>query len=73
MDWPVRRGHLEVVKWLVEQKPETCRDHLMEKAAWHGHLDVVVYLYENTRQQDCGLVLGAAAKEGYVKVTIALM
>ncbi|CAI5722746.1 unnamed protein product [Peronospora farinosa] len=73
MDWPVCRGYLEMVKWLVEHKPEMCRDNLMEEAAWHGHLDVVVYLDGNTRQQGSEWGLGAAAKEGYAKVAIALM
>ncbi|CAH0485614.1 unnamed protein product [Peronospora farinosa] len=73
LDWSTCEENLEVVKWLVEHKPGMCRDDSMEKAAWRGHMNVVGYLDENTRQRGSELGLGAAAKEGYVKVVIVLM
>ncbi len=39
-------GHLEVVKWLHENRPECCTVRAMDWAAEHGHLEVVKWLQE---------------------------
>ena len=39
--------HLEVVKWLHENRTEGCSTYVMNYAAENGHLEVVKWLHEN--------------------------
>ena len=49
---PLAYGHLEVVKWLHENRTEGCSKCAMDWAAKNGHLDVVKFLHEN-RTEGC--------------------
>jgi ankyrin repeat protein len=44
MNWAARNGHLEVVKFLHENRSEGCTEKAMDWAAKNGHLEVVEYL-----------------------------
>jgi ankyrin repeat protein len=47
MDWAARAGHLEVVKFLSENRNEGCTTDAINWAARAGHLEVVKFLSEN--------------------------
>ena len=51
MNWAAENGHLEVVKWLSENRKE-CTEYAMDSAAKNGHLEVVKWLSEN-RKEGC--------------------
>jgi hypothetical protein len=42
-----RNGHLDVVKWLHENRTEGCTTYAMDWASRNGHLNVVKWLHEN--------------------------
>ena len=44
MDWAAENGHLDVVKFLHENRDEGCSKDAMDDAAKNGHIDVVEYL-----------------------------
>ena len=68
MTWAVRKGHLEVVKWLHENRQEGCTIDAMNWAAGRGHLDVMKWLHEN-RQEGCTTgAMDYAAEEGHLDV-----
>jgi hypothetical protein len=52
MDYAASNGHLEVAKFLHENRTEGCTKHAMDKAAMYGHLEVVKFLHEN-RTEGC--------------------
>src|SRR3989337_934342 len=45
-----KNGHIELVKWLHENRMEGCTIWAMEWAAQNGHLDIVKWLHENRRE-----------------------
>lgn len=51
MDAAASNGHLEVVKWLHENRIEGCSS-AMYYAALNGHLEVVKWLHENRNEGD---------------------
>ena len=42
-------GHLDVVKFLHENRTEGCTKYAMDYASRNGHLDVVKFLRKNRR------------------------
>jgi hypothetical protein len=52
MDSAAEAGHLDVVKWLHENRREGCTTAAMDRAANYGHLDVVQWLNSN-RSEGC--------------------
>ena len=44
MNYSAQNGHLEVVKWLHENRSEGRAEDAMSGAAKKGHLEVVKYL-----------------------------
>jgi Ankyrin repeats (many copies) len=48
--WNALLGHLEVVKWLHENRDEGCTGNAMWWAAKGGHLHVLQWLAENRRE-----------------------
>ena len=44
MDYAVYNGHLDVIKWLYENRTEGCTYQAMNWAVESGHLDVVEWL-----------------------------
>jgi ankyrin repeat protein len=47
MNLAAEKGHLEVIKWLHENRDEGCTSDAMDWAAKNGHQEVVKYLREN--------------------------
>jgi|SRR5215217_1642274 len=53
-DWAAYNGHLEVVKWLHENRTEGwCTKDAMDCAARGGHLEIVKWLHENRAETPC--------------------
>ena len=52
MDLAAFDGHLEVIKWLHENRTEGCTTDAMNWAAQNGHLEVVKFLHEH-RTEGC--------------------
>jgi hypothetical protein len=49
MDFAAMNGHLNVVKWLLKNKPEWCTFKSIKLAKRDGRLEVEKYLNENIR------------------------
>lgn len=47
MDEAAKNGHLEMVKWLHENRHEGCTGGAMDVASRHGHLDVSSSVSQN--------------------------
>jgi Ankyrin repeats (3 copies) len=47
MDYAAELGHLEIVKFLHNNRTEGCTIDAMESAADEGHLDIVKFLHNN--------------------------
>ena len=47
MDYAARYGHLDIVKWLHENRTEGCTTHAMNGTVRYGHLEIVKWLHEN--------------------------
>ncbi len=41
MDWAAENGHLEIVKWLHQNRNEGCTSNVMNGAAGKEHLEVI--------------------------------
>ena len=52
MDYAAKKGRLDVVKWLHDNRKEGCTTRAMNKAAKNGHVEIVKYLHEN-RTEGC--------------------
>ena len=68
MDWAAQEGHLQVVKWLHENRSEGCTSDAMDGAAQEGHLDVVKWLHENRSEGCTSDAMDGAAQEGHLDV-----
>ncbi|KAF1774155.1 Ankyrin repeat-containing domain [Phytophthora cactorum] len=66
MDAAALRGHLEVIKWLHENRSEGCSVHAMDSAAAGGHLDVVQWLHENRTEGCTTGAMDTAAAGGHL-------
>ena len=51
-NWAAGHGHLDVVKFLHENRTEGCTTWAMNSAAEDGHLEIVKFLHEN-RTEGC--------------------
>ena len=70
MDNAAKNGHLDVVKWLHENRIEGCTDDAMEKAAENGHYEIVKWLYKNRCEGCIGTsILSAYSNKHYQIVT----
>lgn len=58
-------GHLDIIKWLHENRKEGCVVEAMNGATINGHFEVVKWIYEN-RKEEC--TMDYAAKYGYFEV-----
>ncbi len=68
MNIAAANGHLEVIKWLHENRMEGCTTCAMDRAAENGHLDVVKWLHENRNEGCTTDAMDYAASNGYEKI-----
>ena len=68
MNLAARNGHLEVVKWLHQNRTEGCTTDAMDHAASNGHLDVVKWLHQNRKEGCTKDAMDWAAGNGHLEV-----
>lgn len=68
MDNAARSGHLEMVKWLHENRSEGCSTRAMDGAASSGHLEVVEWLHQNRTEGGSRAAIDRAAYNGHLEV-----
>ena len=61
-------GHLDVVKWLHENRTEGCSVAAMDWAAKNGHLEVVKWLHVNRTEGCTEDAMDCAAENGHLEV-----
>jgi hypothetical protein len=61
-------GHLDVIKWLHENRIEGCTRDVMSGAAYNGHLDIVKWLYENRTDGFAAGGMCLAAWSGHLNI-----
>ncbi len=68
MDYAARYGHLDVIKWLHENRIEGCTPYAMLWASANDHLDVIKFLHEN-REEGCSVwAMNRAAASGHLHI-----
>ena len=66
MDGSAAYGHLEMVKWLHQNRTEGCTTIAMGWAAGNGHLETVKWLHLNRTE---GCTTGAISwAKGYIEI-----
>ncbi|GMF80442.1 unnamed protein product [Phytophthora fragariaefolia] len=68
MDIAAGEGHLEVVKWLHNNRSEGCTFQAIDRAASNGHLEVVQWLHSNRSEGCSSDALYRAAEHGHFDV-----
>ena len=68
MDLAATYGHLDIVKWLHENRKEGCTVHAMDASAQHGDLPMLVWLHENRREGCTVKATQNAQKNGHEDV-----
>ena len=68
MDWAAFYGHLDVIKWLHENRKEGCTTDAMDFAAGNGHLEVVKWLHENRKEGCTGDAMDLASENGHLEI-----
>ena len=70
MNPAAENGHMDVVKWLHENRREGCTTDAMKWAAGNGRLDILKWLYERKPRKDgcTGDAMIEAAKNGHLKI-----
>ena len=60
--------HLEVVKWLHENRSEGCTSEAMDSAALNGHIEVIKWLHENRSEGCTESTMDEAAEYGHLEI-----
>lgn len=68
MDSAAEFGHLDVVKWLHENRKEGCTTDAMDLAASNGHLHVIQWLHEHREEGCTTSAMDFAAGNGHLHV-----
>ena len=63
-----KNGHLEIVKFLHENRSEGCTAWTMDFAAENGHLEVVKFLHENRSEGCTKWAMNNAAENGHLEI-----
>jgi hypothetical protein len=63
MDGAAGQGHLDVVKWLHENRKEGCTGNAMNAAAGGDHFEVVKWLFLNRKEGDIENALCKARRQ----------
>ncbi|GMF55135.1 unnamed protein product [Phytophthora fragariaefolia] len=74
LDCAASGGHLGVVKWLHERRPEigSCTTAALDGAASNGHLQMVKWLHANRREGGTYHAMDGAAAGGHLEVLMFL-
>lgn len=62
------KGAIDMVKFLLERRPDTCTPSVMDDAAANGHLEIVQYLHENRAEGCTKEAMDRAAISGHLDV-----
>lgn len=65
-------GHLGIIRWLHENRPDDFCSNAMDLAAANGHQDVVEWLFENRREGFTSAALIKAAANGHLNILCIL-
>ena len=68
MNLAAENGHLEVVKWLSENRKEGCTTDAMDRAARNGYFEVVKWLSKNRKEGCTSNAIDWAAEKGHLEV-----
>ena len=68
MDEAAENGHLNIVKWLHENRTEGCSTKAIDDAAGNGFLDVVKWLHENRTEGCTTSAIDLAAISGHFDI-----
>ncbi len=68
INWASQNGHLEVVKWLHENRTEGCTTDAMDFASFDGYLEVVKWLHENRTEGCTTQAMNGATEFGHLEV-----
>lgn len=72
MDVAISRGHLDMVKFLHENRTEGCSSNALRRATDNVCVDVVKWLIENKPDQYTNDTLNSAAQSGNFELVMAL-
>ncbi|CAM9807490.1 unnamed protein product, partial [Ectocarpus sp. 13 AM-2016] len=67
-DWAAAQGHLEVVRWLLENRDEGCTESAVDGACWNGHEATVRWLVCGRKQAGSERALDYAASTGRIEL-----
>ena len=67
-DWAARKGHVELLRWLLEVAYDSCTQYAMNWAARNGHMDVLVFLKERGDAECTNAAADWAAARGHDRV-----
>lgn len=71
MDLAAKRGHLDIVEWLHNNRTEGCTTYAVDLAAMNGHTRVVKWLLDN-RSEGGVQAIDLAAKNGHLNMVVWL-
>jgi hypothetical protein len=67
-DWAARKGHIELLKWLLVNTNEGCTTYAMDYAARNGHMNVLLWLYDNREEGCTNAAADWAASKGHLHI-----
>lgn len=68
MDVAASENHIEVVRWLHENRREGCTTNAMDYAAANGHLEILQWLHAHRSEGCTARAMDYAARSGHLRV-----
>ena len=68
IDTAARKGCLNIIKWLHENRNDGCTTNAMDYAATNGHIEIVKWLHENRTEGCTTDAMDGAIVNGYLEV-----
>ncbi|KAF4147520.1 Ankyrin repeats domain-containing protein [Phytophthora infestans] len=68
MDGAAGNGHLNVLRWLLENESKGCTMQAMSLAARNGHFEVVQWLCDNIQKDWIASAMDSAASGGHIEI-----
>lgn len=66
-DWAARKGHLQLLRWLLHDESEVCTTYAMDFAARNGHFEVLRWLH-NRGEMCTDAAANWAAFQGHTRI-----